>query len=252
MFFTYLYYPTVVGLRSAPETSILIPTAHDEPAIRLKVFDDVFQCPQHLIFLTDEERDLVHSVFDNSKIPNQTLGMGVTLRRPSNEHEGYLFYAGRIESGKNCGMMFDYCRRAGMPLKVSGPTQIQIPDHVEYLGQVSELEKEALLERCRAVIVPSAMESLSIAALEAWAHGKPVIAWDRSRVLAGQIGRSGGGYVFGNFDEFLNVTRSIDPQRGLCGWEYVKQNYSWDEVLPRYEEVFESVAHEALRTVKPD
>ena len=35
IFFTYLYAPTVLGLQIDPSRSILVPTAHDEPAIRL-------------------------------------------------------------------------------------------------------------------------------------------------------------------------------------------------------------------------
>ena len=34
VFFTYLYATTVLGLKVAPQRSILVPTAHDEPAIR--------------------------------------------------------------------------------------------------------------------------------------------------------------------------------------------------------------------------
>ena len=33
IFFTYLYAPTVLGLEVAPSRSILVSTAHDEPAI---------------------------------------------------------------------------------------------------------------------------------------------------------------------------------------------------------------------------
>ena len=45
IFFTYLYAPTVLGLRVDPRRSILVPTAHDEPAIRLGIYRDVFGAP---------------------------------------------------------------------------------------------------------------------------------------------------------------------------------------------------------------
>ena len=45
IFFTYLYAPTVLGLEVAPHRSVLVSTAHDEPAIRLGIFKDVFSRP---------------------------------------------------------------------------------------------------------------------------------------------------------------------------------------------------------------
>ena len=40
IFFTYLYAPTVLGMGIAPQKSILVPTAHDEPAIHLGIYRD--------------------------------------------------------------------------------------------------------------------------------------------------------------------------------------------------------------------
>src|SRR5439155_19384273 len=63
IFFTYLYATTVLGLEVAPGRSLLVPTAHDEPAIRLAIFKDVFQKPAALCYLTDSEREFVHQQF---------------------------------------------------------------------------------------------------------------------------------------------------------------------------------------------
>ena len=59
VFFTYLYAPTVLGLEVAPARSVLVPTAHDEPAIRLEIFKDVFSRPAALCYLTESERRFV-------------------------------------------------------------------------------------------------------------------------------------------------------------------------------------------------
>ncbi len=59
VFFTYLYAPTVLGIRVAPSKSLLVPTAHDEPAIRLGIYQDVFASAAGIVWNTDVERRLV-------------------------------------------------------------------------------------------------------------------------------------------------------------------------------------------------
>ena len=63
IFFTYLYAPTVLGLRVAPSRSILVPTAHDEPAIQLKIYRDMFTLPAGIAYNTAVERQFLKSKF---------------------------------------------------------------------------------------------------------------------------------------------------------------------------------------------
>jgi glycosyltransferase involved in cell wall biosynthesis len=79
VFFTYLYAPTVLGLEVAPSRSIVVPTAHDEPAIRLELFQDVFRKPAALCYLTDSERRFVEMQFPERPLLEETVGVGVDL-----------------------------------------------------------------------------------------------------------------------------------------------------------------------------
>jgi glycosyltransferase involved in cell wall biosynthesis len=79
IFVTYLYAPTVLGLRIAPERSILLPTAHDEPAIHLGLYKEMFGLPGGIAFLTDVERRFVTTHFPVRAIAEETVGCGVDL-----------------------------------------------------------------------------------------------------------------------------------------------------------------------------
>jgi glycosyltransferase involved in cell wall biosynthesis len=79
IFFTYLYAPTVLGLEIAPQRSILVSTAHDEPAIRLEIFRDVFRKPAALCYLTESEREFVQAHFTERPLLEEVVGVGVDL-----------------------------------------------------------------------------------------------------------------------------------------------------------------------------
>ncbi len=79
VFFTYLYATTVLGLEVAPAKSILVPTAHDEPAIRLGIFKDVFERPAALCYLTESEQTFVRGYFHDRPLNEDVVGVGVDL-----------------------------------------------------------------------------------------------------------------------------------------------------------------------------
>ena len=79
VFFTYLYAPTVLGLEIASSRSILVPTAHDEPAIRLEIFKDVFAKPAALCYLTESEQRFVEMQFPERPLLEEVVGVGVDL-----------------------------------------------------------------------------------------------------------------------------------------------------------------------------
>jgi glycosyltransferase involved in cell wall biosynthesis len=147
IFFTYLYAPTVLGLEIDPSRSILVPTAHDEPAIRLDIYRDMFRLPAAVAYNTEVERNFLKSTFEIRAIAEETVGCGVDLmlgdgenapsgsgmassddeetgeavdvmaqmksrgvpfRRRHRLYADFLLYGGRIDAGKGCEELLEY------------------------------------------------------------------------------------------------------------------------------------------------
>jgi glycosyltransferase involved in cell wall biosynthesis len=86
IFFTYLYAPTVLGARVAPHKSILVPTAHDEPAIHLDIYKELFSLPAGLAYNTEVERRFLTTHFSIRAIEEETVGCGVDLPGTHTNH----------------------------------------------------------------------------------------------------------------------------------------------------------------------
>jgi glycosyltransferase involved in cell wall biosynthesis len=144
IFFTYLYAPTVLGATIAPHKTLLVPTAHDEPAIRLGIYKELFSLPAAIAYNTESERRFLTSHFSIRAIEEETVGCGVDLPqaqqytragvppvveeeeddspsfRPHLAHRGAIFrrrhrlhgpialYGGRIDPGKGCEELIEY------------------------------------------------------------------------------------------------------------------------------------------------
>jgi glycosyltransferase involved in cell wall biosynthesis len=80
IFFTYLYAPTVMGLDVNPGKSVVVSTAHDEPAIRLEIYKDVFKRAAALCYLTDSERQFVQGRFPDRPLIEEVVGVGVEIQ----------------------------------------------------------------------------------------------------------------------------------------------------------------------------
>jgi glycosyltransferase involved in cell wall biosynthesis len=79
IFFTYLYAPTLLGLEVNPARSVLVPTSHDEPAIRLGIYKEVFSRPAAILFNTDSERRFIHQMFPDRPLLEEIVGVGVDI-----------------------------------------------------------------------------------------------------------------------------------------------------------------------------
>ena len=100
IFFTYLYAPTVLGLKVDPARSILVPTAHDEPAIHLGIYKELFRLPVAIAYNTDVERQFLKTRFEIAASAEEVIGCGVDLL-PGGDASGAA--AARDERGNDRG-----------------------------------------------------------------------------------------------------------------------------------------------------
>jgi len=253
LFFTYLYYPTIEGLRVVTKPAILFPTAHDEPPIYLNLMKEVFQKPKALFFLTDAEMKFVKKRFaPDNKL--ELVRTGVDVSKSGSEEyfrekyylfSPYILYAGRIEKGKGLELVFEVFpelkKNRLINLVLIGKKLMDIPamEGIRYLGYISEADKVSAFRHAVLSIQPSPLESLSITTLESFAQKTPVLVNQNCEVLVEHINLSEGGLLFSNKEEFIGqFFKMFDDRRlrlkmGNNGYRYIQKYYSWEKVLEK-------------------
>ena len=271
VFFTFLYYTTWAGLpvAAALAPTVLHPTAHDEPALHLDIFRILFRHPAALACSTEEEEELLRRQF-GVRQPSAVIGVGVDLQHADDGgrmfraayglgERPYLVFVGRVDPHKGSVELLEffaaYKERAPGPLALAviGDPVRPLEDHPDVVctGFVSEAVKESALSGALALVQPSYFESFSMVLTETWAHAKPVLVQGHCDVLVGQCRRSGGGIPYQGYAEFgaavdlLQEDSGLRQRLGQAGRRYVEEQYAWDAVLDRYEELLESVRRPA-------
>lgn len=265
IFVTYLYYPTAMGLPKFSEKAIFVPTAHDEPFIYYSIYNEAFQKPKAIIYLTDEEKNFVNGLFRNECITDCVMGAGVELPSTVNEKgfrekykiDGqYVIYVGRVDAAKGCDHMIHYFKQFiqknsfDLKLVIIGQRMMEIePDpNIICLGFVDEQDKFDGIKGANALLLPSEYESLSIAVLEALALGRPVIVNGKCEVLKGHCEKSQAGIAYVDYEGFCSALTTVlcesayYEQMSYNAKKYIEENYCWRNIEEKYCELIEMVA----------
>ena len=259
LFWTFRYYPSFFGVPIVRDRAVLLPTAEEDPAIRLGIIEEFFNTPAAYLFLTPEEKALVSARASRPLGPSAVIGTGIEppgaapARDALRAHgipDDYILYLGRVDQNKGCHTLLEYFQEYAATdttstLVLAGPVKLQIPQHprIRALGYVDDDLRAALLAHARVLVVPSPYESLSIVLLEGWNHGVPALVNAKCQVLKEQVRRANGGLHYRSFSEFCEALDHLraHPEQGRImgaqGRRYVDREYRWEIVLPRVDAV---------------
>jgi len=264
-FHPYLFHPTAIGLSLVADRAVLHPAAHDEAALRLPIFRDVFLEASALAFWSQPERRLVQRRFSVGARRQAVLGLGVEAGpgdvEPARATLGlgdrpFLLCLGRVEHGKGTTLLTDLFaaykerRPSSLALVLAGPVHHEPAPHPDVIlaGTVDEATKWGLLRGAQALVSPSAYESFSIVLLEAWSVGTPALVNGLCEVTADHARQSEAGFAFTSYATFeatldhVLSSAELRTELGENGVKYVAHRYRWPDLVERYAALLDAVA----------
>jgi glycosyltransferase involved in cell wall biosynthesis len=215
-----------------------------------------------LVSVTIAQRQPLH------EIPLNWVGClsnGIALDHFPFQHDrgDYLAFVGRIAIEKRPDWAVEVARRSGLPLKVGAkvdPTdqaywETEIAPlfqahEVEFLGEVSEQEKAALLGSAYATIFPAeGLEPFGLVVVESLACGTPVIAMRRGAVP--EVLRDGvSGFICDSVDEMVAAVARI-PQLDRSACRREAQRFGASRMCESYEQIYTHLLSRTDQTSSP-
>ena len=210
----YLHYPLSRRLESVHVTTLhgrldlpdLVPLYQEFPEMPVVSISDAQREPLPWVnWVATVHHGLPHDLYSFSADPGD-----------------YLAFVGRISPEKRVDRAIEIARRAGIPLKIAA--KIDAVDRVyfeqqirpllddplvEYLGEVGDREKDALLRGAAALLFPIDWpEPFGLVMIEAMACGTPVIAYNHGSVPE-IITEGVSGFVVSSIAEAVAAVRKV-------------------------------------------
>lgn len=232
--------------RKWPEKTLLLPCLHDEKSAQFGIWRQVYKTVAGLLYHSEEEQILAQAERGINHPNGVMIGTFLPpaiwpeLAPPfTKSDKRYLVYCGRFLAEKNVPLLLEYARRycAAHPNRFDfvfvgeGPVPIPRELWAKNMGIMGDEEKARILSGAAALISLSTNESLSMAVLEAWQLGTPVVVPSESAVMRGHVERSGGGAIIQDYAAFEKTLNDLweKPQAwhqaGQHGQRYVQANY---------------------------
>ncbi len=170
---------------------------------------------------------------------------------------GYLAFLGRISPEKRPDRAIEIARAVGMPLRIAAKvdpadrdyfrhaiTPLLRGPHVEYLGEIDEVHKDAFLGGAYAYLFPIDWpEPFGITMVEAMACGTPVIAMACGSVPE-VVAHGRTGFVCRTLAEMIAAVAEVPRLDRRACRAHVAERFSVERMADGYEAVYRAVLEE--------
>jgi len=184
-------------------------------------------------------------------------GIPQSLFDPTPSHRGYFAFVGRISPEKRLDRAIQIARAAGVPLKIAAKIDVVDATYfreaikplltgsgVEFLGEVGDADKNALLGGAKALLFPIDWpEPFGLVMIEAMACGTPVIAWNEGSVPE-VIEEGVTGFVVRSIDDAVAAARDVDRLDRSRVRAAFERRFSATTMARNYVDVYWHIAQE--------
>jgi glycosyltransferase involved in cell wall biosynthesis len=229
---------TVHGYLGAPELA--------------NVYREFWEIP--LISVSDAQRALFPG---NNWKANVYHGLPVDLYRFHPKPQGYLAFVGRISPEKSPDVAIRIARQLDMPLRIAAKVDpidreyfeteiapLLADPLIQFVGEVTDREKEEFLGNARAALCPYRPESFGLVLIEALACGTPVVTY-RHGSFPELIQDGATGFLCRDEQEMVQATRRIgEIDRRRCRNAF-EARFTAERMTKEYVQLYERMIQEA-------
>lgn len=178
-------------------------------------------------------------------------GLPKSLYTPQSDQGQYLVFLGRVAPEKGLDSAIEIAKRVDMPLRIGAKIDAQhaeyyqsvikpLLDHplVDFVGEVTDIEKEDLLGHAYALVAPYAWpEPFGLAIIESLACGTPVIA-SRCGAIPEIIDHGMTGFLCDSLDGMTQAIRHVPVlERSRCRQAF-ETRFSSERMVQEYLSVY--------------
>jgi len=220
--------------------------------------------------ITDEEKKHLQKYFPGKMVVTIANAINMDSKHISidqfdcKEFDKTILFLGRLHPVKGIELLIEAFHKANLTepwkLKIAGSTddleyvnslkemveKYDLEERVEFLGAVYGEGKLELLSRAWVLVMPSYSEVVGMVNLEAALCNLPSITTHETGLMEWQKG--GGELVNPDSEEIsvqiqnaMNWSKDERVERGRKAFKHVKNNYSWDVILPAWKKFYSSL-----------